>query len=105
MMYFGKRLAYVHFEKGTFAIISENDGIDLSKATINKNLSAVDFDSDGYIVRFSVLAGTASQHFKCHAQEQYIVYDIARNQLVDENGQTFRSLMHKPEHINVPDNG
>lgn len=72
---------------------------------LTRGMKVVVSISDGYIVRFSVLAGTDSQHFKCHVQEQYIVYDIARNQLVDKNGQTFRSLMHKPEHINVPDNG
>ncbi|GMR16151.1 MAG: hypothetical protein BMS9Abin31_0460 [Gammaproteobacteria bacterium] len=38
--------------------------------------------SDGYVVRFSVLGDTDSQKFKCQVQEKFIVYDIARNQLV-----------------------
>ena len=38
--------------------------------------------SDGYIVRFSVLGATDSDQFTSQIQEQYIVHDIARNQLV-----------------------
>jgi len=38
--------------------------------------------SDGYVVRFSVLGDTDAQKFKCQVQEKFIVYDIARNQLV-----------------------
>lgn len=34
------------FEKGKLTVISEDNGIDLTKAEINKNLSAVAFDND-----------------------------------------------------------
>jgi hypothetical protein len=35
------------FERGKLAVISEEDDADLSKASLNKNLSAVNFDDDG----------------------------------------------------------
>lgn len=38
--------------------------------------------SDGYVVRFSVLSSAAAEKFRSKIQEQFIVYDIARNQLV-----------------------
>lgn len=38
--------------------------------------------SNNYVVRFAVLGSTSPIKFQNHIQEQYIVYDIARNQLV-----------------------
>lgn len=38
---------------------------------------------DGYIVRFSVLAATDTSAYKREIQEQLVVYDIGRNQLVN----------------------
>lgn len=38
---------------------------------------------DGYIVRFSVLAATDTRAYKREIQEQLVVYDIGRNQLVN----------------------
>ncbi|MCW8899792.1 MAG: hypothetical protein OQK75_00265 [Gammaproteobacteria bacterium] len=49
---------------------------------LSRGMKVVISISDGYIVRFSVLGDTDSQQFKCQVQEQFIVYDIARNQLV-----------------------
>lgn len=49
---------------------------------LSRGMKVVVSISDGYVVRFSVLAGTDSQQFKCQVQEKFIVYDIARNQLV-----------------------
>ena len=46
------------FGKEKLKVISDKDLADLSKASINKNLSAVDFDSDGkyfYITIDSIL--------------------------------------------------
>lgn len=49
---------------------------------LSRGMKVVISISDGYVVRFSVLSGTDSQQFKCQIQEKFIVYDIARNQLV-----------------------
>lgn len=49
---------------------------------LSRGMKVVISISDGYIVRFSVLGSTDEQHFKCQVQEKFIVYDIARNQLV-----------------------
>lgn len=50
--------------------------------SLSRGMKVVISISDGYVVRFSVLGDTDSQRFKCQVQEQFIVYDIARNQLV-----------------------
>ena len=49
---------------------------------LTRGMKVVVSISDGYVVRFSVLGDTDSQRFKCQVQEKFIVYDIARNQLV-----------------------
>lgn len=49
---------------------------------LSRGMKVVISISDGYVVRFSVLGDTDSQQFKCQIQEKFIVYDIARNQLV-----------------------
>ena len=49
---------------------------------LSRGMKVVISISDGYVVRFSVLGDTDSQRFKCQLQEKFIVYDIARNQLV-----------------------
>ena len=49
---------------------------------LSRGMKVVISISDGYVVRFSVLGDTDSQKFKCQIQEKFIVYDIARNQLV-----------------------
>lgn len=41
---------------------------------------------DGYIVRFSVLAATDTRAYKREIQEQLVVYDIGRNQLMNIEG-------------------
>lgn len=50
---------------------------------LTRGMKVVISIADGYIVRFSVLNSTESQQFKCQIQEKFIVYDIARNQLVN----------------------
>lgn len=42
------------FEKGKLKVISEKGGADLSKASINKNLSAVDYDSEEKIFYITI---------------------------------------------------
>ena len=57
----------------------------LEAETINilsRGMKVVISIADGYVVRFSILSETDSQQFKCQIQEKFIVYDIARNQLV-----------------------
>jgi hypothetical protein len=49
---------------------------------LSRGMKVVISISEGYVVRFSVLTSTDSQQFKCQVQEKFIVYDIARNQLV-----------------------
>ena len=49
---------------------------------LSRGIKVVISISDGYIVRFSILSGVDAQEFKCQIQEKFIVYDIARNQLV-----------------------
>ena len=49
---------------------------------LSRGMKVVISISDGYVVRFSVLGDTDAQQFKCQIQEKFIVYDIARNQLV-----------------------
>ena len=49
---------------------------------LSRGMKVVVSIADGYVVRFSVLGDTDSQRFKCQVQEQFIVYDIAKNQLV-----------------------
>lgn len=57
----------------------------IEAATIKKlsrGMKVVISISDGYVVRFSVLGSTDGQTFRCQIQEEFIVYDIARNQLI-----------------------
>lgn len=49
---------------------------------LSRGMKIVISISDGYVVRFSVLGDNDSQKFKCQVQEKFIVYDIAKNQLV-----------------------
>ena len=49
---------------------------------LSRGMKVVISISDGYVVRFSVLGSTDPTLFKCQVQEKFIVYDIARNQLV-----------------------
>ena len=50
--------------------------------SLSRGMKVVISIADGYIVRFSVLQDGDSQIFKCQVQEQFIVFDIARNQLI-----------------------
>ncbi|VAW69613.1 hypothetical protein MNBD_GAMMA09-3368 [hydrothermal vent metagenome] len=50
--------------------------------SLTRGMKVVISISDGYVVRFSVLGSTVSEQFTSYVQEQFIVYDIARNQLV-----------------------
>ena len=38
--------------------------------------------ADGFVVRFSVIGTTFAEQFTSHIQEQIIVHQLARNQLV-----------------------
>jgi len=49
---------------------------------LGRGMKVVVSISDGYVVRFSVLGSTESEQFTNLVQEQFIVHDIARNQLV-----------------------
>lgn len=51
--------------------------------TLSRGMNVVISIADGYVVRFSVLGTKNSEQFKNQIREQFIVYDIARNQLVD----------------------
>jgi hypothetical protein len=53
--------------------------------TLSRGMKVVISIADGYVVRFSVLASIDSTRFKNRVHEQFIVYDIARNQLVAVN--------------------
>ncbi len=50
--------------------------------SLSRGMKVVVSISDGYVVRFSVLGTTDDRQFKSLVQEQFIVHDIARNQLV-----------------------
>lgn len=50
--------------------------------TLGRGMKVVISISDGYIVRFSVLGSADPGQFTSQVLEQYIVHDIARNQLV-----------------------
>ena len=50
--------------------------------TLSRGMKIVVSISDGYVVRFSVLGATDNTQFTGHIQEQFIVHDIARNQLI-----------------------
>ena len=49
---------------------------------LGRGMKVVISISDGYIVRFSVLGSSDPEIFTSQVHEQYIVHDIARNQLV-----------------------
>ncbi len=49
---------------------------------LSRGMKVIISISDGYVIRFSLLGDTDPQKFKCQLQEKFIVYDIARNQLV-----------------------
>ena len=51
--------------------------------TLCRGMKVVISIADGYVVHFSVLGSSNEDGFTCKLQEQYIVYDIARNQLVN----------------------
>jgi len=51
-------------------------------STLGRGMKVVISISDGYIVRFSVINASNAEHFTAQVHEQYIVHDIARNQLV-----------------------
>jgi len=51
-------------------------------AALRRGMGVVVSISDGYVVRFSVLGSTDPEQFKSQVHEQFIVHDIARNQLV-----------------------
>lgn len=49
---------------------------------LGRGMQVVISIADGYVVRFAVLAATNTMQFVSRIQEQFIVHDIARNQLV-----------------------
>lgn len=49
---------------------------------LRRGMKVVVSMSEGYVVRFSVLAATEAGEFTSHIQERFIVHDIGRNQLV-----------------------
>lgn len=50
--------------------------------SLSRGMKVVISISDGYVVRFSQLGSKDSEQFKSRVHEQFIVHDIARNQLV-----------------------
>ena len=50
--------------------------------SLTRGMQVVISIADGYVVRFAVLGSINEEQFKNRVQEQFIVYDIARNQLV-----------------------
>jgi hypothetical protein len=50
--------------------------------SLSRGMKVVISVSDGYVVRFSVLSSKDPDQFKNRVHEQFIVHDIARNQLV-----------------------
>lgn len=50
--------------------------------SLSRGMKVVISVSDGYVVRFSVLGSKDPELFKSRVREQFIVHDIARNQLV-----------------------
>lgn len=50
--------------------------------SLSRGMKVIISIADGYVVRFSVLASTDAVQFVSRIQEQFIVYDLARNQLV-----------------------
>jgi len=50
--------------------------------SLTRGMKVVISIADGYVVRFAVLGSTDEEQFRSRIQEQFIVYDIARNQLV-----------------------
>ncbi|HEY9050714.1 MAG TPA: hypothetical protein VIQ03_04160, partial [Gammaproteobacteria bacterium] len=53
--------------------------------SLTRGMKVVISIADGYVVRFSVLGSIDATQFKNRIHEQFIVYDIARNQLVSVN--------------------
>jgi len=54
-------------------------------ASLERGMKVVIAISDGYVVRFSVLGAKDTEQFKNHVHEQFIVHDIARNQLITKS--------------------
>jgi len=54
-------------------------------AKLQRGMKVVVSISNGYVVRFSVLGSTDPEQFKSQVHEQFIVHDIARNQLVSKS--------------------
>lgn len=50
--------------------------------TLSRGMKVIISIADGYVVRFSVLDSTETVQFTTRIQEQFIVYELARNQLV-----------------------
>ena len=58
---------------------------DMEAATIRgleRGMKVVISIADGFVVRFSVLGATLAEQFVSRIQEQMIVHDLARNQLI-----------------------
>ena len=51
-------------------------------SSLSRGMKVVISIADGYVVRFAVLGSTDEEQFINRIQEQFIVYDIARNQLI-----------------------
>jgi hypothetical protein len=71
--------------RNDFQIKAVNEMEAATIKSLSRGMKVIISIADGYIVRFSVLGSTNPGQFRDHVQEQYIVYGIARNQLVNVN--------------------
>ncbi len=69
--------------RNEFQIKALNEMEAATVKTLKRGMKVVISIADGYVVRFAVLGSASPEQFTTKIQEQYIVYDIARNQLVN----------------------
>lgn len=72
-------------KRNEFQIKALNKMESKSIESLSRGMKVVISISDGYVVRFSALGSIDPEQFKSHVHEQFIVHDIARNQLINKS--------------------
>jgi hypothetical protein len=79
----GDRFKARDSRRNEFQIKAVNDMEAATILCLRRGMKIVVSLADGFVVRFAVLGTNLADQFIYQVQEQFIVYDIARNQLVD----------------------
>lgn len=79
----GDRFKARDSQRNEFQIKAVNDMEAATILGLRRGMKVVVSLADGFVVRFAVLGTNHADQFIHRVQEQFIVYDIARNQLVD----------------------